>query len=148
MSVCASRRKICRLAAGIPFALPIYRLSAADSTAEPLCFIRLDTAAARHSLQADSLVLVDTRVTRFEGDGLYVYPDWGKPVVYEVRGDGRGGLEFFYPGSNKRLWRMNAGNPAAHFSGRAAGWLLPGQTPGPALANHFTELQVPSLPVS
>jgi hypothetical protein len=42
----------------------------------------------------------------FNGDGLYLYPAWGRPRLYEVRRCG-GYLEFRNPGASQLLWTQS-----------------------------------------
>jgi hypothetical protein len=76
---------------------------------------------------AGDLWLADTRQTRFAGDGIYLYPNWGAPRPYsinlvELAGQGQL-LEFRNPGSRQLLWTQSAalddpfaGRLVEHFS--------------------------------
>lgn len=113
-----SRRLVLKLAAAIPAALPVFGIAAGAGSTLKYHLVREQISAA--GVQAGTLVLVDTGVSSFAGDGYYLYPDWGRPVVYEVkrRGDR---LDFHYPGGGKPLWHMSAAHADARFSGRVEG---------------------------
>lgn len=123
-----SRRLLLKLTAGLPLALPVFDAVAADQGGLSLYPVRHQPATP-----AGAIVLVDRDITGFAGDGYYLYPDWGKPVVYEVR-DSAGDLAFHYPGAGEPLWVMAAGNGRVRFSGRVEGVLSVG---GDAAADHF-----------
>jgi hypothetical protein len=90
-----------------------------------LLVVRDDQALPRFA--AGDLLLADTRHTQFEGDGIYLYPNWGAPRPYAVSlvattGAGQM-LEFRNPGNQQPLWTQSlalddqfAGKFIAHFS--------------------------------
>ncbi len=89
---------------------------------------------------AGDLVVADTGVTQFAGAGLYLYPSWGQPRLYEVQAAGNR-LEFRNPGSGLLLWTQSAGLEAT-FAGR-----LLDKPEAAALLVVYPSLTVPSLPV-
>ena len=62
----------------------------------------------------------------FEGGGFYLYPDWGQPIVYEVR-QKASRLAFHYPGSDRVLWELSPEQSMARFSGRVEGVVNSGE---------------------
>lgn len=54
-----------------------------------------------------AVVLADAAVNAFAGDGLYLYPAWGQPRLYEVRAAAQQ-LEFRNPGTGDLLWTQSA----------------------------------------
>lgn len=61
-------------------------------------------------------VVADSAVVDFAGAGLYLYPAWGQPRLYEVRAAANR-LEFRNPGSGQLLWTQSA-NLDSTFAGR------------------------------
>lgn len=141
MTVSASRRQLLKLTSAVPLSLPV--LAWADVQPQALAVHEVVAQPTAAGLVRNTLVLVDTGITTHAGDGYYVYPDWGNPVVYEVRArDGR--LAFHYPGSGKALWTMAANTPV-QFSGRVEA--LVAETSSNTVAS-MPALSVPALPVS
>jgi len=98
-------------------------------------------------IREGAVVVVDTSVNTFEHDGLYLYPDWGKPVVYDVRRSGEQ-LAFYYPGAAGNAmpaWCVTDKRGAKIFSGKVEGMLEPESVKHVKTAN-LSWLQVPELP--
>jgi len=144
-----SRRLVLKLAAAIPAALPVFGIAASVGSTLKYHLVREQVSAA--GVQAGTLVLVDTGVSSFTGDGYYLYPDWGRPLVYEVkrRGDR---LDFHYPGMGTPLWAMSAAHADARFSGRVEGIVDTDMYPQARLpnpgSNNIRVLEVPELPLA
>jgi hypothetical protein len=66
--------------------------------------------------RAGDRVLADSSAIHFSGAGLYLYPAWGQPRLYEVRASANR-LEFRNPGSGQLLWTQSADFDSA-FAGR------------------------------
>jgi hypothetical protein len=62
------------------------------------------------------LVVADVDVGKFTGPGLYLYPAWGQPRLYDVQATGDR-LHFRNPGSGQLLWTQSANLDSA-FAGR------------------------------
>jgi len=143
MNPVASRRQLLKLASGLPLSLPV--LALADVLPDTLALHAVASQPTEAGAVRDTLVMVDTGITNFAGDGYYVYPDWGNPVIYIVRARA-GRLAFHYPGSNldsnKPLWTMAANTPL-HFSGRVEA-LVDARMATPV---SLPVLSVPALPV-
>ena len=98
-------------------------------------------------VREDAVAVVDTSVTTFKHDGLYLYPDWGKPVVYDVRSYGEQ-LAFFYPGASENAipaWRIIDKRGAKMFSGKVEG-ILESESVKHFKTTNLSWLQVPELP--
>jgi hypothetical protein len=102
-------------------------------------------------VRAGTLVLVDSAVSEFAGDGFYLYPDWGNPVVYEVKARSEK-LAFYYPGQELPLWEMLPGQDSSRFSGRVEGILSMHPEAESDIAGFaaqgIQQLDVPKLPVA
>ena len=144
MAIQLSRRKLCGLAAGAPVFLPVFGLAAARTGKDVL--FRVDNSHADPVIRRGSMLIVDTTISGFAGDGLYIYPDWGNPVVYEVTCGNNGYLEFRYPGKQNLLWRMRQDASLAVFSGKATACLAPDEAARAVQLFMMSELQVPVLP--
>lgn len=136
-----SRRKLCQLAVSLPISAPLAGIAFAESHSD-FSYIRVNNDAALPFLSKGDFALVDSEVTIFTGDGLYIYPDWGNPVIYEVRLNSENTMEFYYPGKQKILWKINSNNPDARFAGRVTGRV----TAEFIATDATTILQVPELP--
>lgn len=157
MSSGPTRRILLKLAAALPVSLPLVKLHA--GTGNGILKYRLvKNQVTGSGIQAGAMVLADCSVNTFAGDGFYLYPDWGNPVVYEVKARG-GRLAFHYPGADSALWETSANHKDNRFSGRVEGVAAwepddPRFTAGPA-ANGLQvldlirgSLEVPELPVA
>jgi len=51
-------------------------------------------------------MLVDSNLTHFSGEGIYLYPAWGAPSPYLVRKADATSLAFCHPASGAELWRQ------------------------------------------
>lgn len=87
---------------------------------------------------------VDSPCSLFQGDGLYLYPAWGRPRPYQVHGEPDGTLVFSNPASGELLWKQRLDGMAAWFAGRIRGVL----TPQELLAGGMPTLQVPASPLA
>jgi hypothetical protein len=122
------KRRLILQIAGLTFAAGPTRLLLAKSTPGTdlkLLVVKDDQALPRFA--AGDLLLADTRHTRFAGDGIYLYPNWGAPRPYAVSMVATTGasqmLEFRNPGNHQPLWTQSlalddqfAGKLVAHFS--------------------------------
>ncbi len=88
----------------------------AIAAATALRAYHVQDAVALPRFKAGDLVVADTGVTQFAGAGLYLYPAWGQPRLYEVRATGDR-LEFRNPGSGVLLWTQSASFDSS-FAGR------------------------------
>lgn len=126
MSLHPSRRKFLKLATAIPVSLPVVGVLAnevlADTGGASLHVYPVSSQPGQTGTRAGAIVLVDSDVKHFQGTGYYLYPDWGNPVVYEVRANNNL-LAFYYPGGDRPLWQMSSGSTQAVFSGRVEGVL-------------------------
>lgn len=73
-------------------------------------------AVAQPRFDVGDVVLADTGVVQFAGAGLYLYPAWGEPRLYDIRAAGQH-LEFRNPGTGRLLWTQSA-QFASDFAGR------------------------------
>ena len=64
-------------------------------------------AVALPRFRAGDRVVVDSGVVHFAAAGLYLYPAWGQPRLYEVRA-AASRLEFRNPGTGQLLWTQSA----------------------------------------
>ncbi len=122
------KRRLILQIAGLTWAAGPARLLFASTKAEPgfkLLVMKDDQALPRFT--AGDLLLVDTRQTRYAGEGIYLYPNWGAPRPYAVSLVGTAGarqmLEFRNPGNEQLLWTQSpalddqfAGRFVQHFS--------------------------------
>ena len=106
------------------------------SAASALRRYEVRDAVALPRFRAGAVVIADTLVNRFAGDGLYLYPAWGQPRLYEVRA-AVGRLEFRSPGARGLLWTQSAELDATF-----AGKVLEDRVG----AAHLPALSVPALP--
>lgn len=101
--------------------------------------VRDTVALPRFALGA--VVLADAAVNAFAGDGLYLYPAWGQPRLYEVRAAAQQ-LEFRNPGTGQLLWTQSAAVDAS-FAGRVLE-----STQDQATGASPPPLSVPRLPAA
>lgn len=87
---------------------------------------------------------VDSPCSQFQGDGLYLYPAWGRPHPYQVRREEDGTLVFSNPASGELLWKQRLDGMAARFAGRIRGVLSPHEL----LAGRMPTLEVPARPLA
>jgi hypothetical protein len=113
----------------------------AIATATALRAYQVQDAVALPRFKAGDRVVADTRVTRFAGTGLYLYPAWGQPRLYEVQATA-GRLEFRNPGSGVLLWTQSASLDST-FAGRVLE-RLESATP----LDGLPDLAVPGLPAT
>lgn len=149
MTLSTSRRRLLSLAAALPASLPVFSVAAGND--RTLAFHRVTNPPAGSGVAAGTLVLVDPAIGRFAGEGLYLFPDWGSPVVYAVRAR-EAMLTFFYPGLDTPLWQLSATHADARFSGRVEGIIDPGTDQDILLALQDREsvqvLEVPERPLA
>jgi hypothetical protein len=86
-------------------------------------------------------LVADTAITQFEEPGLYLYPAWGQPRLYDVQGS-TGRLEFRNPGTGQLLWTQSSSLDSA-FAGRVVDPI--GK---PATVAGLAGLTVPRQPVT
>jgi len=115
------RRKLLRLTATLPVSLPVFSMQTQDAGHTRMIY-PLNSPAGMSTAHYGSVVLADTAVNKFRGDGFYLYPDWGSPVVYEVKQRGNR-LFFHYPGKAKCLWQISPSSQEARFCGLVTGIL-------------------------
>lgn len=141
-----ARRKLLKLAATLPVSLPVFNVIAGEDV-HSLSYHLVKNQVTGAGIQEGALVLVDSFTRGFSGDGFYLYPDWGNPVVYEVRSQGNS-LVFYYPGLGDPLWEMAAAHDGVRFSGRVEGVVnfQPADAPGMLAQANLRVLEVPALP--
>lgn len=144
-SIMPSRRSLLKMATGISISLPILNVMATEDPAT-LSYHRLKNQMTAEGINQGTVVLVDKAINEFDGNGFYLYPDWGQPLVYEVRKKGNR-LTFHYPGVNKVLWQLSANHQNARFSGRVEGVLDLAQQSRASLQS-MPALDVPELPIT
>lgn len=146
MTVGTHRRRLLKLAASIPVSMPVLGL-AKSSDQDLFSYYPLKNREMPAKISAGRVVIVDDSIGVFSGDGFYLYPDWGSPVVYEVKRQGSI-LSFYFPGHDKSLWQMNAANDGARFSGRVEGILDEGDARDELFStvHELRLLKVPDLP--
>jgi len=145
-----SRRTFLTLATSLSVSLPIFTLQARPAAKE-FAYHLVDKQFTANGIKQGALIIVDELITEFVGDGFYLYPDWGKPIVYEVRKI-NGQLAFYYPGmapGQKPLWSASLQQKqGSGFSGRVEGIL--GDTAAEVLEKYsqtpYRLLQVPESP--
>lgn len=143
-SMMPSRRSLLKIATGIPISLPIFKVMATQDLATLSCH-RVKNQITAEGIKQGTVVLVDKDINEFDGNGFYLYPDWGQPLVYEVRKKGNR-LAFHYPGLDKVLWQSSANHQNAGFSGRVEGVLDLAQQSRTSLES-VPVLEVPALPI-
>jgi hypothetical protein len=137
------------MATGIPISLPIFKVLATEEQAT-LSYHRVKNQMTAEGIKQGTVVLVDTDVNDFDGNGFYLYPDWGQPLVYEVRKKDNS-LTFHYPGLDKVLWQLSANHRDARFSGRVEGVLdltQQSQAKWQVSLESMSVLDVPELPIT
>jgi hypothetical protein len=116
-------------------------LPAITGAATTLRRYQVQDAVAAPRFATGVVLVADTAVDRFAGPGLYLYPAWGQPRLYQVRARGDR-LEFSNPGSGQLLWTQSAQlDPAV------AGKVIEGPEAAPFLAT-YPILDVPMLPAT
>lgn len=90
---------------------------AMGATGTSLRAYRVQDAVALPRFAAGDRVVADISVNGFAGAGLYLYPAWGQPRLYQVQAVAGNRLEFRNPGSGKLLWTQSASLDSA-FAGR------------------------------
>lgn len=139
------------MATSLSVSVPLFSLQAKPAANE-FAYHVLEKQITADGIKQGALVIVDELVTEFSGDGFYLYPDWGKPIVYEVR-KRNDQLAFYYPGMSmgqQPLWSVSRQLQECRFSGRVEGILE--DTSAALLEKYshppFRQLQVPELPLS
>jgi hypothetical protein len=135
------RRQLLQIAAGLPLGscmLAHAKLEAPHVTVHEV----LDDAAAP-LLHKGDLVMVDTAVTRYQGEGMYLYPAWGKPRAYQLDMLGER-LMFSVPGQSQVMWQQDMTSDESLLAGRVIGVSRPQDLAGSGLV--WSSLQVPALP--
>ena len=94
----------------------------AQSSNSSLTALEVQDNLAAPLLNQGQLVLADTTVQHFNGNGLYLYPDWGKPRAYQVSQSGSQ-LQFSFPGQKQVLWTQSSLSQKgiSTFSGKVIG---------------------------
>ncbi len=145
--VLSGRRRLLQLSATLPVSLPVFSVLCAPKTNITYHLVKNQESAA--GVIKGALVLVDSGINVFQTDGFYLYPDWGQPVVYEVRQTANR-LAFHYPGNDKVLWVSGPEQSMARFSGRVEGILKAEELDTNKLLNsrlgQLQTLHVPPLP--
>lgn len=107
------RRRVLQFGALLPLVLSPCPLLATDPG-----LTLLELRAPRGPwLAAGDLLLLESSVQAFTGEGLYLYPAWGQPQVYAVKRNTAGDLEFRCPGEQRLAWTAAAALSQA-FAGR------------------------------
>lgn len=144
MSGQSSRRTLLKLAVALPVSLPVFDVVAAvDHGAQAVYPVQNQPRSA--TVSTGAIVVIDRTVTAWDGDGYYLYPDWGQPVVYQVRRQGNK-LAFHYPGNDTPLWHMASGDGKVLFSGRVDG-VLSKASDAAAVARIMADTNLPLLEV-
>jgi hypothetical protein len=91
-------------------------LPALGDASSSLRMYEVRDAVALPRFRAGDRVVADSSVVDFAGAGLYLYPAWGQPRLYEVRA-AESRLEFRNPGSGQLVWTQSANLDSA-FAGR------------------------------
>jgi hypothetical protein len=143
------RRQLLRLSAlSVSLAAPFSAMRPFARAAAPggvLAFTEVRDAGAAPLIEAGDHLLIDTAQMAFSGEGLYLYPDWGRPRAYRVRETVPGRLGFFDPARPALLWSMPAA--ASRFAGRVSGRLAARDEQAIAFLHAaYSELSVPEFP--
>ncbi|MDG2175550.1 MAG: twin-arginine translocation signal domain-containing protein [Gammaproteobacteria bacterium] len=122
----STRRNFLKLVSALAGCLPVVNLKAGDhrQLSSPLAFYLVKNQHSATGVQAETIVLANPEVSNFTGDGYYLYPAWGTPAIYNVRQDvmnEKHSLVFYFPGSNKPLWKMAISEQERQFGGRVEG---------------------------
>ncbi len=145
--VSPGRRRLLQLSVTLPVSLPVFSVFASQDN--KIAYHLVNNQASAAGVIKGAVVLVDSGINVFHGDGFYLYPDWGQPVVYEVRQKANR-LAFHFPGSDRVLWELSPEQSMARFSGRVEGVLNSEEPDTAKLLNPGQDplqaLQVPRLP--
>lgn len=114
-------------------------LPAVATAAASLRIYQVQDTLALPRFKAGDLVVADTSVTQFVGAGLYLYPAWGQPRLYDIQATADR-LEFRNPGSGMLLWNQSASLDST-FAGR-----VPNGLESADLVAGVPDLTVPRLP--
>jgi len=143
----SARRRLLQLSVTLPISLPVFTASVSLGTRVSYHLVKNQESAA--GVIEGAVVLVDSDINVFQGDGFYLYPDWGQPIVYEVRQKANR-LAFHYPGNDLVLWELSPEQSMARFSGRVEGVVNSGEFGTGKLLNRALDqvqpLNVPRLP--
>lgn len=144
LSAKPSRRRLLKIAAGMPISLPVFKALASESSST-LSFHKVKNQFTAQGIKQGTIVLVDNNIQEFLGDGFYLYPDWGQPIVYEVKKRGNS-LSFHYPGLERELWQVSVNHQNARFSGRVEG-VLDANEQSHSGFESLAALDVPEFPI-
>lgn len=144
------RRKFLKMTASLAplsYSVSVFALEGKSSDSTTLHFI--EKQYTNEGIREGAVVVVDTSANTFEHDGLYLYPDWGKPVVYDVRRCAEQ-LAFYYPGAPENAipaWHITEKRGAKLFSGKVEG-ILETESIKHFETDNLSWLQVPEYPAS
>ena len=133
--MCVSRRNMLLFAGG---GCALVLLPVTLRASSSLCQYEVRDTVALPRFNAGDVVIADSGVHAFAGDGLYLYPSWGQPRLYEVRALADR-LEFRNPGSGQLLWTQS--HALAAFAGKVVDAAQTGR-----LLAELPVLAVPTLP--
>lgn len=137
------RRSLLKLGAAVPLGLAVW---SPGVNAGSLAYLEVRDVFDQPAFAPGDHVVADTAQTGFAGEGLYLYPDWGTPRVYQVREASAGRLVFSRPGCGSVLWTQTG---APRFAGRAVGLVKAGERGRLRLLHGAcAALQVPELPAA
>jgi len=138
------RRRLLKLSTTLVVSLPVFTASASRDSNIAYHLVKNQESAT--GVIKGAIVLVDTSINDFHGDGFYLYPDWGQPIVYEVRQKANR-LAFHYPGCDRVLWELSPEQSIARFSGRVEGVLNSREAEVAGKRDQLQALLVPRLPI-
>lgn len=146
------RRRLLQYSLGLPLCLPAFLTAKAYSgisNDQPVSFVEIKNDIAAPIINRGDYLLVDTQVRSFQGNGIYLYPDWGQPGTYEIKSESDGVLGFYYPGQETRLWTLGANENEALFAGQALRTVsFNSQQQGLEALEKYDALHVPSFPLN
>lgn len=117
-------------------------MAAAPSAQGLVCEVRDDAAAPW--LHRGEWLVVDVGQAQWQGAGLYLYPDWGRPRAWQIE-QRAGQLVFFLPGQAVPAWTQTVAD--TRLAGRVVG-VLPAGALGDKSLSHaqWQPLSLPPLP--
>lgn len=146
------RRRLLQYSLGMPLCLPTFLTAKAYSgisNDQAVSFVEIKNDLAAPIISCGDYLLVDTQVTSFQGNGIYLYPDWGQPGTYEIKNESNGVLGFYYPGQETRLWTLTANENETLFAGQALRTVsFNSQQQSLDVLEKYDALHVPSLPLT
>ena len=114
--VSPGRRRLLQLSVTLPVSLPVFSVLASPDN--NITYYLVNNQESATGIIKGAIVLVDSGINVFHGDGFYLYPDWGQPVVYEVRQKANR-LAFHFPAANRCYGNRARSN---QWLVSAAGW--------------------------